>query len=517
MKIFCFAASGYDGRLVEVEVDIRRGIPGLEIVGLPDNAVRESRDRVRVAIRNSGFTFPADRVLVNLSPADVRKEGAGFDLPIALALLIASRQTPAAVEENILVVGELQLSGRIRGVRGILPAVAAGVDARIARFLVPAENANEARALERGLVSSAETLVGAVETIWTPAAADLRGEGDDGETADIHRIEGTDNYGSEGDYGDLRGHEALKRALVIAAAGRHNLLLFGPPGTGKTMSVKLLPGILPPLTRSKSVAVTRIHSLAGTLPPGSGLIHSPPFRMPHHSASAEGLVGGGRSIRPGEVTLAHAGILLLDEAPEFGKHLLQCLREPIESGRVDIARAGTSSWYPADFQLVMTANSCPCGNLGRDDGICVCTRYEIQKYWKKLGGALLDRIDMRVPVRPVTASALLGVKTSGSAELRRMVCGARSMQERRIPGRQQELNGKLKAGEIQDACRLTETAVRDFADAARSMMLSSRACHSVLKTARTIADIDENSDVLLPHIYEAIQQRRYGDNDFFWS
>jgi magnesium chelatase family protein len=508
MRIYCFASTGFEGYLVQVEVDIRRGIPGLEIVGLPDSAVRESRDRVRIAIRNSGFAFPRDRILVNLAPADVRKEGSSFDLPIAIAILLQSQEILPGSVGQALVMGELQLSGRIRPVHGVLSAVAAGLENGITRFLVPPENLAEGRALRTGNVSGPSDLATAADQISTdrPPTPETTGN-----------VLAGPSIGSGMDFADVRGHVELKRALAIAAAGRHHTLLFGPPGSGKTLAAARIPSILPDLTWEESISVTRVHSLAGLLGPDCGLIQRPPVRTPHHSASAEGLVGGGRIVRPGEISLANLGLLILDEVSEFRRDLLQSLREPMESGRIELARAGMAYWYPADFQLVMTTNPCSCGNLGRDDAGCICTRYEVEKHWKKLGGALLDRVDLRIPVRPVAAGQLLGEPGTSSADLIEGVLRARSAQAIRSNGPVPTSNGKLGPAGIARDCSLDRATSSAFTQAVRSVSLSARACHSILRVARTIADFDGVRDIDLPHLYEAIQLRRYGDSDYFWT
>lgn len=501
MQTLSYVSHGFDGSVVTVEVDLRRGIPGMEIVGLPDGAVRESRERVRVAIRNSNYQFPRERILVNLAPAGVRKAGAVHDLPIAVAVLLASGQLVAADPAPTMVLGELELSGRVRGVPGVLSAVAAGLEAGAKRFVVPQSNRQEAAVLAgdgalgvAGLDEACRLIAGALE----------------------HRRPGASEPDSppippEPDFADIRGQLRAKRALEVAAAGMHNLFLYGPPGSGKTLAATRLPSILPDLTRQEAIAVTRIHSLAGVLPPEVGLIRRPPFRSPHHSASHEGMVGGGRSIRPGEVSLAHRGVLFLDEAPEFRKDLLQGLREPIEEKRVSVARADGHAWFPADFQLVLASNLCPCGNLGREAQVCFCSQNEINAYWKRLGGALLDRVDIRLPMVPAPPSELLeGHRESSSSVLERVV-RARRIQARRFTGQAFDRNARIPAGLVAHYCRLRDEASAELLSVSKSLGLSSRGSHSVLRIARTIADLREEQEIRREHVLEAVQHRRGGE------
>ena len=523
MEVYAFAPTGFEGGLVRVEVDIRRGLPAFDLTGLPDDAVRESRDRVRSAIRNAGFEFPLDRVLVNLAPADLRKSGASFDLPIALGILAESGQVPEA-GLPVLALGELGLGGEIRPVRGALSAVAAGLSAGIEDFAVPRDNLAEARSLGRGRVRGVSSLgefcvlflPGGVlpEGATCPECAGVPADRDaDFRTGASWTAQ--DAGGPEGDFSDIRGQPQLRRALEVAAAGGHHVLLFGPPGVGKTLAARRLPTLLPDLAGETAVEATQIHSLAGLIRPGSGLLRRPPFRSPHHGASAEGVVGGGRFVRPGEISLAHGGVLFLDEAPEFRSDILQALREPAEEGRISIARAESTVAFPARFQLVLAANPCPCGSLGRPGGICLCSIQDLRRYWKKLGGPLMDRIDIRVPVKPAPFRGLLE-KEESSAAVRCRVEAARRIQEVRYGGLGFDVNGRIPAGAVERYCPVDSSTAAFLDRQSGSLGLSSRALHSILRISRTIADLDGSEAISLRHAEEAAELRRYGDEDPFW-
>lgn len=522
MTVYAFAPIGFDGELVTVEVDLRRGIPSVDLVGLPDGAVKEARERMRAAIRNSGFQFPLDRLLISLAPAGIRKEGASFDLAMAIAVLAASGQVPDS-DASLMALGELELSGRIRPVSGVLPAVAAGLRAGVPRFIVPVENISEARALAgdraapiAGLadcVDLASGLRAAYEPGSFPAAA--RPDESPAPSGDSE-APAAPNGDEPCDMADLRGQPRLRRAMEIAAAGGHHALLFGPPGVGKTMAARRLVGLLPDLDDDDAIAVTTLHSLAGTLPDRACLIRRPPFRSPHHGASAEGIVGGGRSWKPGEISLAHAGVLLIDEAPEFRSDVLQALREPLEAGKVTIVRADRVVSYPSRFMLVASCNPCPCGNLGRKGAVCLCSADEIRRYWKRLGGPLLDRIDIRLPVWPATPEELSSGPGETSAAIRTRVAAARAVQRARFASSSCKLNGRMGVGAIDAFCRLGCEAEARLTEMAAKTGFSSRACHSTLRVARTIADLAGMDDIEREHIDEAITLRRYGDDDIFW-
>ncbi len=523
MVVIAHEPSGLEGSLVHVEVDIRRGIPGVDLVGLAAGAVKEARERVRAAIRNSGFEFPLDRILINLAPADLPKEGAAYDLPLALALLGAAGSIPEP-GRPVLALGELRLDGTVRPVRGVLPAAAAALRAGIDSFIVPEENAAEARALRKGLVfpirrlADASSLFGFVRLGSVPPPS-TPSEGSRGAEPGA-----APPPACEGDLSELKGQPRLRRALEIAAAGGHNVFLFGPPGSGKTMAARRFAGLLPDLGEEDAVQVASLYSLAGILGAGSALRSRPPFRAPHHSASLEGMIGGGRRLRPGEISLSHKGVLFLDEAAEFHSDVLQSLREPLEEGRVSLVRAGSVARFPAAFQLVMAANPCPCGNLGRKGKACLCSIQELQRYRRKMGGPLLDRIDIRVPVEPTPPEILLGpAGESGLAVRARVEAAKRAQSERNrdasdAPGaaRSATLNARLEPGRIERYCRLEPDASRAFQYAVQRLSLSSRACHSILKVGRTIADLAGSGDIGEEQIIEAVQHRRFGDGDEVW-
>ncbi|ORC31798.1 hypothetical protein B4O97_16765 [Marispirochaeta aestuarii] len=504
MTIYSYASFGYEGELVTVEVDLRPALPGIEIVGLPDSAIREAKERIRVAIRNSGFEYPTKRILVNLYPAGVPKAGASFDLPIALGILAACG-IPENPPERILALGELQLSGRIRAVDGVIAALHESEALGELPRLVPEENRAEAAAAGIGNLCPVGDLADAVDLLRAPASWKPR------DTEDKVGDSGIPETGL--DYGDMAGCPELLRALQVAAVGGHHAMLFGPPGSGKSMAALRFPSILPPLAHRESLEVTRIYSVAGKLPRRWGLIKNPPFRKPHHSASREGLIGGGPALQPGEVSLAHNGVLLLDEAAEFQSGVLQALREPVEQRRVDLVRAGRRAFFPARFQLLLTLNPCPCGNLGKEDAVCLCTEREISRYWKTLGGALLDRIDIRIPLNPAGPGALLGGERRGSRSIREDVLNARRF-GRKLRGTER-MNADLEGRELARAADLDDDSRRVLLEETHREGFSNRAVHGVLKVALSIADLEASERVMAPHIAEAVALRGVGGNLFY--
>jgi len=536
MEIYAHEPLGFDGFLVRIEADIRNGIPAVEIVGLASTSVREARERARIAVRNAGFEFPQDRILVNLSPADLPKEGSAYDLPIALKILSQSGQI-ADVPFPVLAMGELTLEGEIQPVRGILPAVRAAAEQGIGICIVPIENAREAMAISSMQVwpishlSEARQItislcegerpgrfldrtllgMGSGHELYTGSAPDSRPD------SRIKYNPDAWEYEQNLDFRDFKGDEKFIRALVVAAAGRHNMFLAGPPGAGKTMAANRFPSLLPDMEETEALDTASLYSLWGQKQ--ARFSKRPPFRAPHHSASLEGILGGSKPLRPGEVSLAHHGVLFLDECPEFRRDVLQALREPVERGYVDIVRAGRVIRFPSDFQLIMAANPCPCGNLGMPGKTCLCTPEEIRRYWKKLGGPLLDRIDMRVAVVPPGPSRLLCAQSLSHSDLQEKVLNARLRQRerfQRVDAGNARTNARIPPGSIPELCKVTGNAEKLFLSGVSSFALSARAGHSILKVARTIADLDGRQEIGESAIEEAIEYRQLGDGDAIW-
>lgn len=513
MKIFCFSPFGYEGSLVTVEVDLRRGIPAVDIVGLADSAVKESRERMRSAIRNCGFDFPPERVLISLSPADLKKEGAGFDLAVALAVLYESLKEKEAFSssiDSILIMGELELNGRVRSVKGIHAAVNTAKSAGINLCIVPEENKNEA--LETGgiKVFGAENLMQAFDALKN---AELFTNAKKSSALEEELPEGAVNVNGiyfsaeqkEYEYYDVKNQGRLIRGLEIAATGGHNLLAFGPPGCGKTLSLQKFPALVPLLSPSQSQSVTRIYSVAGLLAPNSGTIRTRPFRMPHQTATVEGMCGGGTRCGPGEISLAHNGTLFLDEAAEFRSSVLQMLRVPLETGTITLSRAGRSTTFPAQFQLLMSTNPCPCGNFGSKEKICLCSARSIEQYWKKFSAPLLDRIDIRIQVEN---SGDKSGSAKSTSKLREEISKGIIFQQKR----QCRQNAKLQPEEIAAYCTLTPEAQSFFNTEIEKHDFSPRAVSGCLKLGRTIADLNEKELIGKDEIQEAISLRSSNEN-----
>ena len=489
------ASLGVSAPAVTVEVHLSGGLPALSIVGLPETAVRESRERVRSALLNAGFEFPARRITINLAPADLPKEGGRFDLPIALGILVASGQVPPDALAACECVGELALDGGLRPLKGVLPAILAARDAD-RQLLVPQANAAEAALASQGDVLAASHLLAVTEHLAGRARlSPVTPTAPEAEAAD---------RGALPDLSDVRGQAVPRRALEVAAAGGHNLLFYGPPGTGKSMLASRLPGILPPLPDAAAMEVASVYSVAGVaLAPGHW--RQPPFRAPHHTASAVALVGGGSSPRPGEISLAHRGVLFLDELPEFDRRVLEVLREPMESGEIAISRAARQVRFPARFQVVGAMNPCPCGYSGHPTIDCQCTPSQVLRYRAKISGPLLDRFDLHVEVPAQAGDVLLGTGPEGenSARVRTRVRAARDRQQARG-----WLNAELSGQALRQACTLTPDSERMLVSALERLGLSARAFHRVLRLARTLADLEGADAIARAHLVEALGYRQ---------
>jgi len=491
-----FTVRGIDGHAVEIEVDLSGGLPAYTTVGLPDTAVRESRERIVSALRNSGFDFPSRRITVNLAPAEMKKEGTQLDLPIAVGILAASGQLEARQPlDRVGLIGELALDGTLRGVWGVLPMALRAAQAGLKALIVPSDNAAEAAAVPMRVLP-ARNLRQVLDHLSGHATLE----------AIVAVPPGPEPAQTSSDLSDVRGQVLAKRALEIAAAGGHNLILVGPPGTGKSMLARRLPGLLPPLSTEEALETARIHSVSGLLPPQAGLPRERPFRSPHHTVSDVALVGGSNPPRPGEISLAHNGVLFLDELPEFHRDALEAL----ENGKVCVARAGGSVSFPARFLLAAAMNPCPCGYQGHPSRPCMCTPVQIRKYRSKVSGPLWDRIDLQVEMNPITfsefASAPNGTEES-SAAVRERVLRARALQTARLRGTRSSCNARMTVRQVRAHCQLDPEGNAILEKAMDRLGLSARSLDRILRVARTIADLEGAQSLRKDHLAEAIQFR----------
>ncbi|HHT9137993.1 MAG TPA: YifB family Mg chelatase-like AAA ATPase [Candidatus Wunengus sp. YC60] len=500
-KVRSVAVFGIEAYLLDIEVYIARGdMPYIAIVGLPDTAVKESRDRVKAAVNNSGYRFPYKPMTINLAPADRKKEGPVFELPIAVGILIATNQIEVPDIQEYAIAGELSLDGRLRPVKGCLSMAFKCKELGIKKFLVPSENASEAAVVDGLDAIPVETLTETVG-ILTGAIPSVPRKIELGEVF-------KESSGYDVDFSDVKGQEHVKRALTVAVAGNHNVIMVGPPGAGKTMLAQRIPTIMPLLTLEEALGTTKIYSVLGLLDPKQSLVSTRPFRTPHHTISTAGLIGGGSFPRPGEISLSHNGVLFLDELPEFDRRTLEVLRQPLEAGSVTISRALNSVTYPANFMLVCAMNPCPCGYYTDKRRECHCTPHQIQNYMSKVSGPLLDRMDIQIEVPAVRYNELVADREAqSSGDIRKKVMVARAMQKERFKDQPAGMNAHMSSKQVKKYCGMDKDAEALLYQAMTELGLSARGHSKILKVGRTIADLDEGEHIRIEHISEAVQYR----------
>lgn len=499
-KTKSYALSGVEGYEVDIEVDLNAGLPAYDTVGLADTAIKESKERVRSAIKNSLFTYPIRKITINLAPADTKKEGSHFDLPIALGILIANEEIECKNYKDYIILGELSLDGTINHVKGVMPLIISAIQDGHKKFIIPAKNAKEASFISGIEVYAFEKLSQVVGFLTGKESYEPL------KTSEFVSIQNSNKYNV--DFSEVKGQFLAKRAIEIAVAGGHNVLMIGPPGAGKTMMAKCVPTIMPDMTFEEAIEVTKIHSVAGILDSNVGIVVNRPFRTPHHTATVPALMGGGSNAKPGEISLAHNGVLFLDEMPEYQRRTLETLRQPLEDGVAVVSRAKHTLEYPARFMLVASMNPCPCGNFGSATQECKCSPSEIHRYISKLSGPLLDRIDLQVEVDSVSYDEFRStMPNESSGAIKQRVEKARAIQRNRYSGTSTKTNDEMTNAQVREFCKLDSDGEKLLKNAFSRLNLTARATNRVLKVARTIADLEDSQNILAKHVGEAIQYR----------